>query len=245
MGLATSMQRHWKGWAAGVVAVLLLVVVGGPFVYFHFIEGKTPAPLSLSTTTVTTAKAPAASVSGGTTVASTGAVEGTWNVASGSQAGYRIKESLFGQSHTAVGRTTAISGTIAIAGTSVTSGGFSVDMTQVTSDQAQRDDQFQNRIMDTASFPTATFDLTTPIALGTLPADGQQITENATGKLMLHGATRTVTFQLKAARSGATIQVSGSIPVVFADYNISNPSGGPATTSDNGTLEFLLNFAHG
>ncbi|HWW45864.1 MAG TPA: YceI family protein, partial [Acidimicrobiia bacterium] len=63
-------------------------------------------------------------------------------------------------------------------------------------------------------------------------------------KLMLHGVTRTVTFPVKAVRNGATIQVSGSIPVVFADYNISNPSGGPATTSDNGTLEFLLNFAH-
>jgi hypothetical protein len=36
----------------------------------------------------------------------------------------------------------------------------------------------------------------------------------------------------------------GSIPITFADWNISNPSGGPATTADNGTLEFQINFAH-
>jgi hypothetical protein len=61
----------------------------------------------------------------------------------------------------------------------------------------------------------------------------------------MHGTTRTVTFQLPARRSGATIQVSGSVPITFADWNISNPSGGPATTEDHGILEFLINFAHG
>ena len=244
MPLASSLKRQWKRWTIGLVAAVLLVVVGGPFVYIHFVEGKAPAPLSLSTapaTTIVPAGSPA------TTDVSSGPVQidGTWKVTSGSQTGYRIKETLFGQSHTAVGRTTAVSGTITIDGTTVSAGSFSADMTKVTSDQAQRDGQFQNRIMDTSTYPTATFVLTQPIQLGTLPTDGQQITESATGTLMLHGTTRTVTFPLQARRSGATIQVSGSIPIVFADYNISNPSGGPATTSDNGTLEFLLTFVHG
>jgi hypothetical protein len=39
--------------------------------------------------------------------------------------------------------------------------------------------------------------------------------------------------------------VNGSIPVVFADYGISNPSGGPATTEDHGILEFLVKLTHG
>jgi len=46
------------------------------------------------------------------------------------------------------------------------------------------------------------------------------------------------------ARQGATIAVSGSIPIVFSEYGIRNPSGGPATTGSSGTLEFLLNFSH-
>jgi hypothetical protein len=57
--------------------------------------------------------------------------------------------------------------------------------------------------------------------------------------------TKSVTFPVTARRSAGTIEVSGSIPVVFADWNISNPSGGPATTEDHGILEFLINFAHG
>ena len=43
--------------------------------------------------------------------------------------------------------------------------------------------------------------------------------------------------------TAATVgSVTGSIPIVFADYNIDNPSGGPAQTEDNGLLEFALNF---
>ncbi|MGI9080611.1 MAG: YceI family protein [Acidimicrobiales bacterium] len=69
------------------------------------------------------------------------------------------------------------------------------------------------------------------------------IRAKATGDLTLHGVTRSVTSDLKAQRDGANIKANGAIPVVFADYNISNPSGGPATTADNGLLEFLVVFA--
>ena len=234
-------MKPWH-WIVGAVGVLVIVFVGGPFVYIHFIEGKAPAPLSLSSPPTTTA---AGSVP--TSAPAAGAptpVDGSWKVASGSQAGYRIQETLFGQSNTAVGRTSSITGSLTISGTSVTAATFSVDMTTVSSDRSQRDNQFQGRIMDTSSYPTATFTLTQPISLGSIPADGVMITEQATGQLMLHGVTKSVTFTVQARKSGATIQVSGSIPIVFADYNINNPSGGPATTEDHGTLEFLLNFSH-
>jgi polyisoprenoid-binding protein YceI len=114
----------------------------------------------------------------------------------------------------------------------------------VKSDRSIRDGQFQGRIMDTAQFPTATFELTSPIDLGAIPANGVQVTPKATGKLVLHGTTQTVTFTVTAKRSGNTIQILGSIPVTFADYGISNPSGGPASVGDNGTLEFLLVLAN-
>jgi polyisoprenoid-binding protein YceI len=71
----------------------------------------------------------------------------------------------------------------------------------------------------------------------------------ATGKLMLHGVTRAVTFTLTAERStakdgGTQIEVVGDIPVLFSDYNVQNPSvGGFVTTQDHGLLEFLLVFS--
>jgi polyisoprenoid-binding protein YceI len=251
MNLLTSVRRHWRRWSIGVVATIVVLGVGGPYVYIHFIEGPAPAPLALSTAPIGTTGTTVAGATSGTTGAATSAgsstvaVDGPWKVTSGSQAGYRIKETLFGQSNTAVGRTSAVTGTIAISGTTVTSGKLSVDMTKVASDRSQRDDQFQNRIMDTAQFPTATFTLTQPIQLDTLPADGVQVSEKATGNLTMHGTTKSVTFTVTARRSGTTIQISGSIPITFADWNISNPSGGPATTEDHGILEFLVNFGRG
>jgi polyisoprenoid-binding protein YceI len=243
MRLVQSVRRNWQRWAIGALAGIVVLVVGIPFIYIHFVEGKAPAPLKLTTQSTTT------TVVAGTAGASTAAnatvgVDGAWKVTSGSRAGYRIKETLFGQSNTAVGRTSAVTGTITISGTSVSNGTFSVDMTKVSSDRSQRDNQFQGRIMDTSTYPTATFTLTDPIQLSTLPANGVQVTEKAVGNLMLHGATRPVSVAVTAQRSGTTIQVSGSIPITFADWKISNPSGGPATTEDHGTLEFLLNFVH-
>ena len=224
-------MRGWKLWTliAGIAAV---VVVAGGLLVIHLIQGPSKKPLSL-------ADAPTTTASGSpTTVLTT--LDGTWKVTTGSTAGYRVKETLFGQSNTAVGRTTAITGSIALAGAKVPSGSFSVDMTKVASDRSLRDSQFQGRIMDTAQFPTATFTLTSPIDFGAIPKDNVKITPQATGKLQLHGTTKTVTVSLTAQRTGNTIQVLGSIPVTFADYGINNPSGGPASVGDNGTLEFLL-----
>jgi polyisoprenoid-binding protein YceI len=234
--------RRKRTYLIGVPVLVLLVVVVAPFVYIHFIEGPAPAPLSLSrestTTTAVGAKATTASPAASSTV------DGISKVTNGSQVGYRIQETLFGQSNTAVGRTTAITGNLTISGTTVTAAKFSVDLTKVSSDQTQRDDQFQGRIMNTAQYPTATFTLTQPIQLATLPTDGVTITTKATGNLTMHGVTRSVSFQITARRSGTTIETSGSIPITFADWNISNPSGGPATTADHGILEFLINFVH-
>jgi polyisoprenoid-binding protein YceI len=247
VALAGSIRRRWKRWAVAAGAGVLVLVVGVPFVYIHFIEGPAPAPLTLSAGSTATTVDPAATAgrgnASGPSTGDTAPVDGVWKVTSGSQAGYRIGETLFGQSATAVGRTTAVTGTITISGTTVDAGSFSVDMTKVTSDESQRDNQFQGRIMDTAAYPTATLVLIRPVTLATLPAEGVLVTESATGRLTMHGTTRAVTFQVTARRTGTTIQVSGAIPVTFADWNIANPSGGPATTQDHGTLEFLLDLA--
>lgn len=227
-------MRGWKRWTGlGVIGAIVLVV-GAVFV-IHLVQGKGAAPLSLDNRSTT-----AASGSPTTALAS---LDGTWKIANGSTAGYRVKETLFGQSATAVGRTTAITGELTLQGTTVSAASFSVDMTKVASKRDLRDSQFQGRIMDTAQFPTATFKLTSPIDLGTVPASGVKITPNATGELMLHGTRKAVTVTLTAERTGNNIRVLGSIPITFADYGINNPSGGPASVGDNGTLEFLVVLA--
>ena len=96
--------------------------------------------------------------------------------------------------------------------------------------------------MSADEFPTATFTLTQPIELGAVPADGDEITASATGDLTLRGVTNSVTFDVTAQADGQLIGVLGSIPVLFSDYGIDNPSFGGVTTEDNGLVEFVLVF---
>jgi polyisoprenoid-binding protein YceI len=212
------------------------------FAYIHFIQGSAPAPLTLGSQSPGTGR----TGTGGST-GSNGdlTADGTWNVKSDSVVGYRIRETIFGQSNVAVGRTSDVTGSITIGGTSVTDGSFTVAMATVSSDESRRDDQFNGRIMETSSFPTATFELTRPIDLGSIPADGSKRTYRAVGKLTLHGGTKAVRFRVEAQRTGSTFEVAGRVPVTFADYGISNPSFGPVSTEDNDLLEFDLLFAKG
>jgi polyisoprenoid-binding protein YceI len=231
-----SVMRNKKTWFIGIPILLIVVFVGGPFVYIHFIQGDPPAKLKLSTVTTDPKSDPSS------TAATSDSIDGAWKVASGSAAQYRVPEVLFGQSTTAVGKTTAITGDMTISGSTVPTATFTADLTKVTSDQANRDRQFQGRIMDTASFPTATFKLTSPIDLGSVPANGKQVTEKATGDLTLRGKTQSVTFDIVAQRDGSTIETNGTIPVKFDDYGIPAPSFGPAQVGDNGELVFLVSF---
>jgi polyisoprenoid-binding protein YceI len=234
---ASSGGRRWRWLVVGVVTVAVLAVAG-PFAYINFIKSDAPAPLTAATTTPSS---PATTRAGQST--GDDPIAGSYSVTSGSQAGYRVKEVLFGQDTEAVGRTSAVSGQITVDGTRVTAGDFSVDLTTVQSDQSRRDNQFHTRIMDTATYPTATFKLAQPIELASLPADGATITAKALGQLTLHGTTRQVTVDVSAQRSASSIRLSGQIPVSFADWNIPNPSFGPASTEDHGLIEFLLVLA--
>ncbi len=235
------MPRHWVRWLIGAVAAVVVLAVGGTAIYIHFFNGSAPAALSLSATPTSSTSSGATTGGGTSSTTTSGSVAGTWAVGTGSTVGYRVQEVLLGQSTTAVGRTQSVTGHLTIQGTTVTAATFSVPMKTVVSDKSQRNAQFDGRIMDVASYPTGTFALTKPISLGTVPAVGKIKSYTAIGNLTLHGQTRSVTFTLNAERTASTIEVQGSIPVLFSNWGISNPSiGGFVTTQNHGLLEFLL-----
>ena len=97
-------------------------------------------------------------------------LDGTWKIGSGSTAGYRVKETLFGQSqhrgraHEHGDRHDDHRGWQRDEG--FVHGRHDVDH-EHGNGNGERDGQFQGRIMDTSDFPTSTFTLTSPIALGT------------------------------------------------------------------------------
>jgi len=227
--------RALRWWIVGAVGAVVVLAVGAPFVYIHFVEGPAPPKLQLPKSTPSSPGAAAASP-----------VNGVWHVGAGSIVGYRVQEVLIGQQSTAVGRTAEVWGSLTISGTAVETGSFTVDMASVVSDQSERNAQFDGRIMDVSTYPTATFTLGSPISLAPVPAVGTIDHYPASGRLAMHGVTRQVSFSVSAERLGSGIDVLADIPVVFADWNIANPSvGGFVTTQSSGTLEVLLDLTRG
>jgi polyisoprenoid-binding protein YceI len=207
-----------------VVLAVPLLLIGGPYVYFHFAAGRSAPPLTLPVGP------------GG----STGPVNGTWAVIKPSQAQYRVTETLLGQRHVAVGTTSKVSGTILIEGATITYAHIRVDMGSVSSDQAGRDVMFRDHILSTSSHPYAYFDLTQPIDLGSVPGPNQRVTVTAAGKLSLRGVTQPVNFPLTAERDGYEIAVNGSLPIRYSEWHIPNPSFGVAQLGSFGTIAVLL-----
>ena len=214
--------------------VLALLAVAGPWVYINLIKEDAPDALSLEPAVTTTADE---------VQQPTNATDGEWAVVTDSVVGYRVKEILFGQDTEGVGRTSAVTGSLVIANNEVASAEFSVDMTSLISDSSRRDRQVNNRILDTATYPTATFALNDPIALTPEALAGSDLTVNTTGTLTLRGVTKDIPVTLVARLVDNVIEVNGTIEIVFAEWQIPDPSVTAIVVEDRGLLEFLIRFS--
>ena len=230
------MSRRWK-LVIGVIVLAAIAVVGGPWAYINFV--REPAAdsfvseattTSIDDTTAAPSAVPASLLSDAT---------GTWNVVAESQVGYRVNEVLFGQRVTAVGRTSAVTGTVTIADLTVTDAKFTADMTTVKSDDPRRDAQFESRIMDVLNYPSASFELTSPITIDPAALAGT-VTHQANGSLTLRGVSKPVNVTIVSTVRDSQILLAGEIAVVFAEWAIPNPSIPGISTEDSGVLEFQL-----
>jgi polyisoprenoid-binding protein YceI len=226
----------------GVVAIVVVLAVAG--IYWFVVRDDSPEELSLDTATEDST-APAGEA--------LDSYDGTWSVRLGepTTAGFRIEEEFAGAiSHTAVGRSPDVEGTLTVAGSEVSDGTFTVDLTSLeftddppTGSVGNRAGAMQDRGLQTNEFPEATFTLTQPIDLGEAPTDGFTTTTEATGDLTLHGVTNEVTFSVDAEVEGDTVRIASTdpVPVVLADYDmeVATP---PfiASVDDEGSFEFLL-----
>jgi polyisoprenoid-binding protein YceI len=223
-----------------VITTLVLVGLGiivGPWVYINLIKDDAPEALSLDTSSDQT-------IPSGITEDSIDDVNGQWRVvpSTDSIVGYRVEEVLFGQNTEGVGRTKDVNATLIIENNTVTAGSFTVQMGTLMSDAANRDRQFNNRIMETAKYPTATFVLSSPITLPANSAVGAVVNATATGDLTLRNITKTVTFPLQAQVEGTRFNVVGNITIVFDEWGIPEPSIPGISVEPEGLLEFSLVF---
>jgi len=254
----------------GVPALALVMLVGVPFVYLESIGSDPPPPLSFadlpelpSTTVPTVAAAPDRSAD--TTVpADPGAgvpvselaapattapeaapptlpdIAGSWAVSQGTEARYNIDDTILGQTQRVVGRTSHVSGAMEVVGSTVTTANIVVNMRTVVC-SCVHDSKYQD-MLDIDQHPYSTFDLTTPITLPDLPAEGVVIEVPVTGIFTIHGVTREVSFTLSALREAGRIAINGLIPVRLEDYNIENPDAGAFGGLSNASIELLVAF---
>jgi polyisoprenoid-binding protein YceI len=248
MTAANSVSHRRRNLTLVVVAVLVVLAAGGGYgLWYLFLRPSGPAAVTSESLAL-----PSAAVS---SPLPAGGLAGTWNVDTsiGSSAdstdsfvGYRVQEQLASiGANTAVGRTAGVSGTLTITGTQLTAATITADLTALQSDDQRRDGQLDNHGLEIATFPTATFTLTSPVDLGPTPTDGQEIDVNATGTLTLHGQTKTIQIALKTRLSGSIIEVVGSLPINFSDYGIEAPTSfAVLSVADHGTMELQLFFTH-
>lgn len=233
--------------------VVVAVVVGGYIAYDQVLRGDSVAALALPSASPAPSDSAAATASSGSSAApaaSTGDVAGTWNVASGSQAGYRVREQLANlpAESDAVGRTDQVSGSITLTTsggtTTLTTATITVDTTSITSDKSQRDNRLRSQGLETDRYPTATFTLSAPVEIPAAALAGTATDVTLTGDLTLHGVTKSVQIPAQAQLVNAAIQVAGSVTFPLSDYSITAPNVGGIIVSiaDQGALEFLVTF---
>ncbi|MBM3658844.1 MAG: YceI family protein [Actinobacteria bacterium] len=243
-----------KKWIIAIVAAVVVVAAGFTVWYLVF-RDDSPAAVSIDRATdaldQSSGKGSGKGSGSSSSSSKSSSLDGTWTVDdsigsfsdfTSSFAGFRVQEELASiGAKTAVGRTPDVTGGISIDGTTITEASFEVDMTTLTTDSGLRDNAIRNQAIETSRFPTAIFKTTKPIDLGAIPAEGQEITVDATGDLTLHGVTKSVTIPLTAKRQGDVIAVVGSLEIPFADYSINKPSSvAVLSVEDKGVMEVQL-----
>jgi hypothetical protein len=217
---SASPRKHGRwGW---IIAGVVVLVVAGVFVSVASLAGPTPPVLTLS---------PLVAAASG---AGSSSIDGTWSVGKGSVAGYRVPEEFLWQHGTLVARTTSVTGRFVLAHAEVSSAALRVDLRTVTA--SGKVPSGLAGILGTASQPYAVFTLTKPIVLGSELAVSKTLAATATGLLAIHGTARLVTFDVAARYGGSQLEATGSIPIVFSQWNLK----APFAVQERGVAEFLL-----
>jgi polyisoprenoid-binding protein YceI len=163
----------------------------------------------------------------------------------GNEARYRVREQLVGFDlpNDAVGKSSQVQGSILIGADGKLvrdSSRFTIDLRTLESDQSRRDNFIRRNTIQTDSFPNAVFIPASAQGLpAVLPATGD-LAFTLTGDLIIHGVTRSTTWQVKAKRiaSGA-VTGTATTDFKFADFGMTIPRVGRVVSVDDKiTLEY-------
>lgn len=250
--------------------VIIVIVLGGLASFWYLVlRDDAPPPVSLASalasvsstptpdaspaievTTTATATNPVVTTPEPTTTVLPSADDpaslvGTWVLSQqgDSFVGYRVQEELASiGAATAVGRTAILTAELEYDGTAIIAVSVEADMTQLRSNDSRRDRTLRRQALETGAFPTASFELTSPFAIGAV-VDGEPVVATVTGELTLHGVTREISMELEGQFSNGMVVIVGSTEIIFADYEIAQPTSfALLSIDDRGVLELQLVF---
>jgi len=229
----------------GLAAVGVLAFLA---VYFLLFPTSSPKPFKLTTTSAASATATSPTAGASTTATSAGStLAGRWQVASGSLAGYRVREKLafLPAQSDAVGRTSQITGTASFTDSghslTVSAASIRVAVNTLTSDRSMRDEKIHSIGLESDRYPTATFALARPFTVLLSSLSGHVAHVAASGVFVIHGTSRQQTVPLELTLSGSTLQVVGALSFPWSEFNMTAPSvGGFVNVTDKATMEFDL-----
>jgi polyisoprenoid-binding protein YceI len=227
---------------SGVVVIVLAFLL----VYFVVFPTSSPKPFKLSN-----GEAQGPTISTGTQASTdTGASAaggGQWRVASGSQAGYRVREKLafLPAESDAVGRTSQITGAASLAeskaAVTISAASFDVAVNTLKSDRSMRDEKIHEIGLESSRYPTATFVLSKQLTLPAGARAGHVVSAAVTGVFDIHGTSQRETLPVEFSLSGSTLQVAGSLTFPWSEFGMTAPSiGGFVSVTGKATMEFEL-----
>jgi polyisoprenoid-binding protein YceI len=167
---------------------------------------------------------------------------------SGNEARYLVREELAGIDfpYDAIGRTTAITGAIVLDGKGAlvpAQSHFSVDVTTLKSDRANRDRYLRTDALETNKYPRVELAITALRGFpATLPASGQFAFE-LVGNMTVRTVTRPVTWQVTATASNGEFTGTAKTAFKFGDFGMPVPSAFMVMKlEDNLRLEYDFHF---
>ena len=228
-----------------IAAAAVLVLVAAAAGYAYFFSGLRAAPRPLALTSPSASAAPVAASE----------LAGDWQVAAGSSARFRVRETVGGVgAHEAVSETSQVTGGLTLAAAAA---GYQASALRVTvglaglrsvdtlagRDVTQRDGTVQ-RALSTNRFPNAVFEADS-VSVPAELAGGGPVTVTIPGRLNLHGVTRPIQATAQVQVTGVSAQAVGGFDVDMTDFGIQPPSAPGITPSSATHLEFQVNLKRG
>lgn len=184
-------------------------------------DGSTPAAATQNPAP-TAAEQPAATQPEAPAVSATGTAYQV--VTDQSEASYSVGETFLGQKRdvTAVGKTSALAGTIVLDGGVIQASTIEVDVATLKTDESRRDNKVR-QALDTANHPKATYRITGAEGNPAL-AEGQETALKLQGTMTIKGVDKPLTFDAKAKLEGGRLTLTAETVFDMTEFGVDPPN---------------------